>query len=194
LRSLGASAALLHPINAQLEGSYAAGGMVFSKFALSDDECSFTANVAVGNKALALQGIRLMHKQQLWLEGDALLPLDVWSAWPDTSLDTLLDDKVPSKIALTALQSRTRRAAKLSGWNFPIEGVVSGDLSVQGPLTELQTSGKLALEKARLPLGTTDLALTDVTGAATFAGRMCKSRISAGATQQVTFAHMEMWN
>ncbi|HZJ15762.1 MAG TPA: hypothetical protein VFD27_11985, partial [Chthoniobacteraceae bacterium] len=171
LRSLGASAALLHPINAQLEGSYAAGGMVFSKFALSDDESSFTANVAVGNKALALQGIRLMHKQQLWLEGDALLPLDVWSAWPDTSLETLLDDKVPSKIALTAYNLELGAAAKLSGWNFPIEGVVSGNLSVQGPLTELQTSGKLTLEKARLPLGTTDLALTDVTGAATFAGQ-----------------------
>ena len=171
LRSLGASAALLHPINAQLEGSYAAGGMVFSKFVLSDDESSFTANVAVGNKALALQGIRLMHKQQLWLEGDALLPLDVWRAWPDTSLDTLLDDKVPSKVTLTAYNLELGAAAKLSGWNFPIEGVVSGDLSVQGPLTELQTSGKLALEKARLPLGTTDLALTDVTGTATFAGQ-----------------------
>jgi hypothetical protein len=171
LRSLGASAALLHPINAHLEGSYAAGGMVFSRFALSDDESSFTANVAVGNKALALQGIRLMHKQQLWLEGDALLPLDVWSAWPDTSLDTLLDDKVPSKVALTAYNLELGAAAKLSGWNFPIEGVVSGDLSVHGPLTELQTGGKLTLEKARLPLGTTDLALTDVTGAATFAGQ-----------------------
>jgi hypothetical protein len=111
LRSLGASAALLHPINADLEGSYAAGGMVFSKFVLADDDSSFTANVAVGNKALALQGIRLMHQQQLWLEGDALLPLDVWQAWPNNSLDTLLNDSVQSKVALNAYNLERGRSA-----------------------------------------------------------------------------------
>ena len=72
LRSLGASASLLHPINAHLEGSYAAGGMVFSKFALSDDESSFTANVAVGNKALALK----QGKLALAVEKGRVVPVE----------------------------------------------------------------------------------------------------------------------
>ena len=87
----------MHPINADFEGTYAAGGMTFSQFALSDDESSFTANVAIGSKILSLQGIRLMNKKALWLEGDALLPLDVWNAWPNTSSghDSRRSDRVP---------------------------------------------------------------------------------------------------
>ena len=168
LRSPGARAAQLHPINADLEGSYAAGGMVFSKFALSDDESSFTANVAVGNKALSLQGIRLMHQQQLWLEGDALLPLDVWGAWPNTSLDSLLNDSVHGKVALTAYNLELGAAAKLTGWNFPIAGVVNGSISADGPLGALKIGGKLTLANATLPLGSSGQALSAVEGEVTF--------------------------
>ena len=170
LRSLGSSAALLHPINADLDGSYAAGGMVFSKFALSDDESSFTANVTVSEKRLDLRGIRLMHKQQLRLEGDALLPLDVWRAWPSTSLETLLNDDVESKVALTAYDLELGTAAKLSGWNFPIEGVVRGDFTAEGPLAALKIGGKLSLSKARIPLGSSGKALTGVESTAAFDG------------------------
>ena len=168
LRSVGARGAQLHPINADLEGSYAAGGMVFSKFALADDESSFTANVAVGNMALALQGIRLMHRQQLWLEGDAVLPLDVWRKWPNTSLDSLLTEGVPGKVALTAYNLELGAAAKLSGWNFPIAGVVNGSVSAEGALGALKTGGKLTLAKARLPLGSSGEALSEVEGEVTF--------------------------
>lgn len=168
LRSPDARATQLHPINADLEGSYAAGGMVFSKFALSDDESSFTANVAVGNMALALQGIRLMHQQQLWLEGDALLPLDVWRTWPNTSLPALLNDDVVSKVSLTAYNLELGAASKLSGWNFPIAGVVNGNVTAEGPLAALKTGGKLTLTDAKLPLGSGSSALTQVAGEATF--------------------------
>ncbi len=170
VRSPSAAGAQLHPINADLEGSYAAGGMVFSKFALSDDESSFTANVAVGNMALALQGIRLMHKQQLWLEGDALLPLDVWRKWPNTELDTLLNDDVQSKVSLTAYNLELGTAAKLTGWNFPIAGVVNGNVTAEGPLVALKTGGKLALADGKLPLGASGSSLTEVAGEVTFDG------------------------
>ena len=171
LRSSGASGAQLHPINADLDGSYSADGMVFNKFALSDDESSFTANVAVGNHALSLQGIRLMHRQQLWLEGDALLPLDVWRAWPNTSLDSLLDDAVESKVTLTAYNLELGAAAKLTGWNFPISGVVNGNISAQGPIGSLKTGGRLTLANATLPLGSSHEALTSVEGEFTFAAQ-----------------------
>ncbi len=168
LRSSGARAAQLHPINADLEGSYAAGGMAFSKFALSDDESSFTANVTVGNMALALQGIRLMHKQELWLEGDALLPFDVWRKWPNTSLDSLLNDDVLSKVALTAYNLGLGTASKLTGWKFPIAGVVNGTVTAEGPLKALKSGGKLSLTNAWLPLGSSGNGLTEVEGEVTF--------------------------
>ena len=171
LRSPGARAAQLHPINADLEGSYASGGMAFSKFALSDDESSFTAKVTVGNMALSLQGIRLMHQQQLWLEGDALLPLDVWRKWPNTALDSLLTDDVPSKVALTAYNLELGTAAKLTGWNFPIAGVVNGNVTAAGPIGALNTGGRLSLTDGKLPLGSSGEALTSVAGEAAFDGQ-----------------------
>jgi hypothetical protein len=162
LRSLGATAALMHPINADFEGSYAPGTMQFSRFMLSDDDSSFTANVGVGNKALSLQGIRLLHKQALWLEGDALLPLDVWNAWPNTSLATLLDDQTVSKVNLTAYDLELGAASLLTGWKFPIQGIVRGNVVAEGSLANLKTSGKFALSKAVIPLGWSGEALTAV--------------------------------
>ena len=166
LRSLGATAALLHPINADFEGNYAPGMMQFSRFMLSDDDSSFTAKVDIGNKALSLQGIRLANKQALWLEGDAVLPLDVWNAWPNTSLATLLVDQTPSKVNLTAYNLQLRDAVLLTGMKFPIEGMVRGNLVAEGPLGALKTSGKLTLSKAQIPIGWSGYLLTVVEGAA----------------------------
>ena len=171
VRSLGATAALLHPINADFEGSYSHGGMVFSNFVLSDDESSFTAHVGVVDKAVSLQGMRLMHGQALWLEGDALLPLDVWNAWPNTSLATLLDDHTVGKLAVTAYDLSLHETAQLTGLKFPIEGLVRGSLTAEGPLGALKTGGALTLTKARLPLGWSGGALTGVEGAASFDGQ-----------------------
>ena len=180
VRSLGASAALLHPINADFEGSYSHGGMVFSNFALSDDESSFTAHVGVVDKAVSLQGMRLMHGQALWLEGDALLPLDVWNAWPNTSLATLLDDHTVGKLNVTAYDLSLHETAQLTGLKFPIEGVVRGNLAAEGPLGAIKSGGMLTLSKARLPLGWSGDALTGVEGAATFDGQIMRIEKFAG--------------
>lgn len=170
LRSLGTTAALLHPINADLDGTYAPGTMQFSRFMLSDDASSFTANVGVGNKALSFQDIKLYHQQALWLEGDALLPFDVWNAWPNTTLAKLLDDQTVSKVNLTAYNLGLREASLLTGWKFPLEGAVLGDFVAEGPLNALKTSGKLTLSKAQIPLGWSGELLTEVEGEATFDG------------------------
>lgn len=171
LRSLGASAARLHPINAELEGTYAPGSMLFSQFALADDESSFTANVAVGNKALTLQGIRFLRGKTLELEGDALLPLDVWKTWPNTSLETLLDDTTVGRLTLTAHGLDLHAFAQLSGFVFPLEGLVRGKISAEGPLGAIKSSGQFALSKATIPLGWTGLLLSGVEGAATLDGQ-----------------------
>jgi len=198
VRSLGATAALLHPINADFEASYSRGGMVFSTFALADDESSFTAHVGVVDKAVSLRGIRLMHQQALWLEGDALLPLDVWNAWPNTSLATLLDDQTVSKLNLTAYDLSLRETAQLTGLQFPIAGVVRGNVSAEGPLGALKTSGRLTLSKARLPLGWSGGALTGVEGALTLDGQTLRlekftgqhSGGDLGATGEIDFTNL----
>ncbi len=153
LRSLGALATQLHPINADLEATYTQAGMHFSQLTLSDDESSFSAKVDVGNKALALREIRLVTGSQITLEGDATLPLDVWRAWPNTLLASLLNDETPSAVNLTATNLDLRRASQLAGWNFPIAGTLNGAVIADGPLAALALDGKLTLTGGRLPLG-----------------------------------------
>ncbi len=188
VRSLGASAGLLHPIDADFEGSYSNGGMVFSGFALSDDESSLTANVGVMNKAVSLQGIRLMHKQTLWLEGDALLPLDVWNAWPNTSLDKMLSDDTVSRLNLTAYDLSLKETAQLSGIKFPIEGLVRGTVTAEGLLGALKTGGKLTLRKGRLPIGWSGVVLSEVEAETSFEGQTLRVEKSAGQHPTGDFA------
>ena len=197
LRSLGATAALMHPINAELEGTYAPGGMTFSQFALSDDESSFTANVAIGSKILSLQGIRLMNKQVLWLEGDALLPLDVWNAWPNTSLSTILDDQTVCRLNLTAHDLQLREASLLTGWKFPIEGTVNGKLSAEGAIGTLNAMGDIALRGGILPIGSGN-SLSNLEIAAALDGHTLQLAKSTGrhaggdfsATGQIDFSNL----
>ncbi|MES2571555.1 MAG: hypothetical protein V4710_16060, partial [Verrucomicrobiota bacterium] len=170
VRSLGALGSQLHPINIDVDGSYTQDTMQFSKFALADDESSFSANVGFGNKALSLKQIRLAHGSHVALTGDALLAVDVWQAWPNTSLATMLKDDTVSEVNLTATQLDLQRASKLAGWNFPIAGMLDGTLTVTGALNALKTGGKLTLGKGCLPLGWSGEAFTEVEATATFEG------------------------
>ncbi len=153
VRTLGATGAMLHPINASLDGDYATESINFSRFAISDDETFLTANVSVGPEELNVGKIRLTHGNETWLEGDAALPLDVWQSWPKASLDTLLSDRTPVKVNLTAKGLQLREAAELTGWKWPIEGVVDGDLAAEGKLGALKSSGQVTLRAGRIPLG-----------------------------------------
>ena len=134
LRTLGSTAAMLHPLSALLDGSYGGGGIEFSRFSLADEESAFSAKAVVRNKALSLTDIRLTHGDEVWLEGSATLPLDIHRAWPNTSPATLLTDGVPSKVDLVARNLQLRGASRLTGWKWPIEGVLNGAVKAEGPI------------------------------------------------------------
>ncbi len=171
LRSLGATSTLLHPINADFDGTYQPGAILFSRFALSDDLSSFTANVSVVEKAVRLQGIRFIHGPALQLEGDAVLPLDVWQSWSDANAAKLLSDATPSRVHLVANDLDLRAASLLTGWNFPIAGIVRGEVNAEGPIGALATSGNVSLTEGRLPLGWSGLVLDEASGEGSLAGQ-----------------------
>jgi hypothetical protein len=152
VRTLGALAHQLHPINADLEATYGGETMQFSRFTLSDDDAVFTANIAVGGKALHLQDLHFVYRGATQLEGDALLPLDVWQRWPDVSFAQLLSEEVASHVQLTARQLDLAAAAKLTGWNFPVAGLIDGTFAADGALKSLKLGGQLTLAQGRLPL------------------------------------------
>lgn len=171
LRTLGSTAAMLHPLSALLDGSYGGGGIEFSRFSLADEESAFSAKAVVRNKALSLTDIRLTHGDEVWLEGSATLPLDIHRAWPNTSPATLLTDGVPSKVDLVARNLQLRRASRLTGWKWPIEGVLNGTVKAEGPIGAIQSSGTLTLKDGRIPLGWTGNHLGAVDAEMSLAGQ-----------------------
>ena len=152
VRTLGALATQLHPINADLEATYQSEAMQFSRFQLSDDDAVFTANIAIGGKAMNLKDLRFVYRGATQLEGDALLPLDVWQKWPDVSFSQTLANDVVSRVQLTARQLDLAAASRLTGWNFPLAGTVGGTFSADGPVTALKLGGALTLAQGRVPL------------------------------------------
>lgn len=168
VRPLGALAEQLHPINADIEGTYQSGAMQFTRFQLSDDNSVFTANVAVGGKALHLRDVRFAYRGATQLEGDALLPLDVWQKWPDVSFAQLLAPEVVSRVQLTAKKLDLASAAQLTGWKFPLSGIVDGAITADGPLAALKLGGALTLKDARVPLDWRGGAIEGATAQLTF--------------------------
>lgn len=142
-----------HPLNADMEATYSPGNIFFSKFVLWDNETSFSAKVTAAPKTLNLQSIRLQQRDALWLEGDALLPFNVWSAWQNASWATLLDFDAPCKVNLIAKNLDLRATALLSGREPPVKGELQMNLNADGTLNNIKTSGKIQLKKCRLSVG-----------------------------------------
>jgi len=187
-----------HPLNADMEATYSPGNIFFSKFVIWDTDTNFSAKVTASPKTLNLQSLRLQQNNALWLEGDALLPFNVWSAWENASWATLLEFDSPCKINLTAKNLDLHETALLSGRTLPVKGELDMKLTADGTLNALITDGRLQLKKAQITLGETE---PDVIGAdadLTAAGQdlqidKAQARFNArefGMTGKVHFANL----
>ena len=156
LRPLTPAASRLHPVDAELEGSYAPASLQFSKLNIADESCALTAQADIRARSVNFSSLKLTHGADVWLEGQALLPLDVWDAWPQAKLPKLAEESL-AKVHLKAAGLALGTAARLTGWNWPLGGAVDGEIEASGTLGHLQTSGQVALREGRFPIeGDTD--------------------------------------
>ena len=136
--------------------------MQFEKFELSEDGTTLSAVVAIGPSAVNLRSIRVQHKGQPWLQGDALLPLDLWQRWPDVDFSHLLNDDTVARVNLTATNLDIREISLLTGIEWPLAGTLNGTLTADGPLKSLKLGGALTLAKGTLPLNWRGTTITEV--------------------------------
>jgi hypothetical protein len=151
-----------HPVNLTVEGAYSKGGAQLSKFLLSNDNSQFTADIALGDHALSIKDLRVLHADKLALEGSALLPFDVWQGWPNTSLAQLLNGDTVSDVSLNAHGLDLDRASQLLGLRSPFGGLLNGSFKASGPSSAFRTQGDLALSKGTLPLTASGAPLEEV--------------------------------
>src|SRR5205823_4198009 len=126
------SIAAPHPINADLEATYAPDKIAFSTFAVSDAESSFTAKVTSEKRSTRLDSIRIAQKNNMALEGTATIPLDLQMAWQSGRWLGALDFSGSCAAVLTARKLQLHDALVLTGRQFPVKGYVDGDLAAAG--------------------------------------------------------------
>jgi hypothetical protein len=141
-----------HPLDVELSGTIEREQMLFDRFKVSQNGTTLTASVGVGPSLVNLNGLRLQNNGETWLEGDALLPLDLWQRWPDVNFTKLLNEDTVGRIRLTAKELRLADTALLTGVEWPLAGTLSGTVSADGALKSVKLGGALSLKNGRIPL------------------------------------------
>ncbi len=147
---LGANAT--YPLDAELSGTVEREQLLFDKFKVSQNGTTLTAAVGVGPSLVNLSDIRLQKNGETWLEGAALLPLDLWQRWPDVNFTKLLNEDTVGRIQLTAKNLRLADASQLTGFEWPLGGLLNGTLTADGALKSIKLGGALQLTEAKIPL------------------------------------------
>jgi len=150
LRPFGTEAAKnFHPLNADIEGTYSPGNIFLNQCTVSDADTQFSAKVTVAPESLHLQTINLKHGKQTWLQGDALVPINVWSAWPHPVVKA--DGKAALKIRASGLQ--LRQTLLLTGRDYPLDATIDFDANGEGALNSIDFVGQVKAHN--LPLQVT---------------------------------------
>ena len=182
---LGANAT--HPVDAELSGTVEREQLLFDQFKLSQNGATLTASIGVGPSLVNLSGVRLQKNGETWLEGDALLPLDLWQRWPDVSFTKLLNDDTVGRIQLTAKNLRLAETSMLTGVEWPLGGVLNGTLTADGALKSIKLGGTLALTNGKIPLDWKGRIVTETTANFTFDGKTVTLEKAEGRHAEGTF-------
>ena len=138
------------PIDADLEGTYAPGGLALSKCILANDDTRLEGRLAADDSTLKLEGLKLTQKKVPWMEGDATLPFNLFQWWVEPGPAALAPD-APFKAQLTAKGVQLEEVAHLTGHPIPIRGLLSGTLKTESTLRNLRMTGAVKLTQGQLP-------------------------------------------
>ena len=105
------------------------------------------------------------------LDGGALLPVDVWTAWRNASWSDALDPDGACNIHLNAKNLDLRRASLLSGRELPLAGELQVTLTTSGTVNNLNAEGRIQLARGQFPLGRDGPLLSGVDASLSLAGQ-----------------------
>jgi len=167
------------PIDAELEGTYAPGGLFLNKCVLAEEKTRLETRLAANPKTLDLSELRLTHHGKVWLEGEATLPVNLFRFWLNPGVAALVPD-APFKVQLQARDVQLADVANLTGHPIPLKGILSGQFRTEGTLLAPAMKGALRLTSGSLPENRWMPALEGIEAEATFDGPLLHlSRVSA---------------
>jgi hypothetical protein len=165
-----------HPIDADIVATYAPENIFFSKFVLADRDTFFSAIVTASPTSLNLQNMHLEYQQTEWLEGNVLLPVNIWNLWREASWEHALDWEGALQIDARAHALQFRETALLSGTELPWKGKLDANLAGSGVLAHPAVEGKIEFTRGDLSIAR-NVTLKELT--VSFDGAKCTVEKSA---------------
>ena len=138
------------PIDAEVEGTYAPGGLSLGKCILANDGTRLEMRVAADKKSIKLDPLKLTRDDAIWLEGSALLPVNLFRWWTAPGVDALVPE-APFQVRIAAKGVQLDDVARLTGRPIPIRGILSGKFNTDGTLRNLKMTGSGKLTKGQIP-------------------------------------------
>ena len=168
------------PLDAEFTGAYHKGEVQIENLRLAENGTVLTAAIGIEPGAVHVRNLRVQNHDHLWLQGDAVLPLDLWQKWPNLNFTHLLDDHTASRAHLEAKDADLRMVSRLTGVDWPLAGTVTGSLSADGPLAALKLGGAAQLSAGSIPLDWQGHAVRDVNAALVFEGAAIRVEKATG--------------
>ncbi|HEX4086139.1 MAG TPA: hypothetical protein VHY22_14585 [Chthoniobacteraceae bacterium] len=167
LRPLGAGETW-QPFDLNAEATYSPESIFFSNLVIGNGATSLASRVVATPRSLTLQSLKLLHGKNVWLTGDAQVPLNVWAAWEHPGTASWWNFESPCKLDLKLSKLEIGDTLALTGRQWPYDGELTGNLKSDGTLAKLTADGRLAVKNASatFPAGV----LKSAAGALAFSG------------------------
>lgn len=136
------------PMDGGISGSYDKNGVEVELASLGDEQIEVRTRASFGDLGVRLSNLTVMQGQATVLEGEALLPMEIWNAWPQIDWARVLKESGPVELRVASTGLNLAYLGRLPGMPRAIEGTLSGDWSMKGSLKNLEGQGALQLRQA----------------------------------------------
>jgi len=148
LRPVRPQDAWAHPMSGWISGTYNKDGVEVESASLGNEEVEVRTGASFGALGVRLSNLSVRQGEGVVLEGGALLPKEIWTAWPQLNWSDILKGSKPVELRVLSKGLNLALLGRLPGMPRAIEGTLDGDWEMKGDLQNLEGRGTLQLRKA----------------------------------------------
>jgi hypothetical protein len=148
LRPVRAQASWSQPMSGKIVGSYDKNGVEVESASLGDEQVEVRTRASFGDLGVRLSNLVVMQGQGTVLEGEVLLPIEIWNAWPQLNWGDVLKGGGPADLKITSKGLNLALLGRLPGMPRALEGTLDGSWEMKGPVSNLEGRGSMQLRQA----------------------------------------------
>lgn len=142
-----------HPMTGSFSGTYSKAGVELDALSVGDDAVQVQSAVSFGPGGVGLKGLKVVQGRDTALEGEMLVPTEIWNAWPQVDWSSFLKSSSPVDAHLVARGLNLELLGRLPGMPRALAGGMDGQWEMKGPLKALSGKGQLTLRQGGWALG-----------------------------------------